>query len=332
MAAAPSSLDNYLSCQVCFEHFQEDGDHIPRILPCHHTACEKCVKEMIRGNKIICPECREEHEAKKQEKSFQHNKYIVVQMSRKKKIEKEEVPKVEICAEHGKEIIFFCEEESCKIYICRTCLTKEHRKHNFIEIEEKKKEELIKNTGNTKKDLKEKIVILSQAKNELFEKTQVTVNDLRKAQEEMNKKFDMMIKEAGKKIKDEATRLDGDVGMINENVLLLEQMEKNIAADTEVTMESLRDGEETVEEVINTIKVNICENKTFIFKTFQSNQKINYGKFDEEAITVVLPEITAAEELSTTGKPLPIVANASELKGKGKIVNFPVHIHLLLFC
>ena len=74
MAAAPSSLDNYLSCQICFEHFEEDGDHVPRIVPCHHTLCEKCVKGMIRENKIICPECRKEHEVKNQEKSFQQNK------------------------------------------------------------------------------------------------------------------------------------------------------------------------------------------------------------------------------------------------------------------
>ena len=330
MAAGPSSLENHLSCQICFEHFEEDGDHVPGILPCHHTVCESCIKGIIRGNKMVCPECREEDEAKKQKKSFQQNKYIIVQMSRKKKIEKEEVSKVEICAEHGKEVIFFCEEENCKKPICKTCLTKEHKKHDIIEIEEKKKEELLKNIGNIKKDLTEKISILSQAKDELLEKTKVTVNDLKKAKEEMNKKIDMMIKEAEKKMKDEATRLDGDVGMINENVLVLEQMRNNIAADTEVTMESLRDGEETVEEMIHTIMVNICGNKTFIFKTFQSNQQIIYGKFDEETITVVLPEITAAEELSTTGKPRPIVDNASELKWKGKIVNFPVHIRLLL--
>ena len=85
MAAGPSSSENHLSCQICFENFEEDGDHIPRILPCLHTVCEKCVKGMIQENKIICPECREEHEAKKEEKSFQQNKYIVVQLSRKKK-------------------------------------------------------------------------------------------------------------------------------------------------------------------------------------------------------------------------------------------------------
>ena len=94
MALGSSSLNNYLSCQICSENFEEHGYYIPRILPCHHTVCGSCIREMIRGNKIICPECRKEHEAKNQEKSFQQNKYILVQMSRKKKLRREIVLKL----------------------------------------------------------------------------------------------------------------------------------------------------------------------------------------------------------------------------------------------
>ena len=317
MAAAPSSLENHLSCQICFENFEEDGDHVPRILPCHHTVCESCVKGRIRGNKIICPECRKEHEANKQEKSFQQNKDIIVQMSRKKKNEKNEIRKVDTCPEHRKDIIFFC----------KTCLTKEHKKHNVIEIEQKKKEELLKYIEAIKKNLTEKIPILSQAKEDVQEKTKVTVNNLKKAKQEVNTKFDVMIKEAENNMKDAVTRLDGDVGIINENILLLDQMKRNIATD----MEGLTDGEETVEEVINTMMVNICGTKKLNFNTFQPNKNINYGKFDEEEMTIVLPEISAVEESTGPGKPIPIVTDASELKWKGKIRKIPVLIHLLFY-
>ena len=36
MAKAPRSLEEILSCQVCYEEFEEDGDRVPRILPCSH--------------------------------------------------------------------------------------------------------------------------------------------------------------------------------------------------------------------------------------------------------------------------------------------------------
>ena len=326
MAEAPSSLDNYLSCQICFENFEENGDHVPRILPCHHTVCESCIKGMIQGNKIICPECREEHEAKKQGKSFQQNKYILVQMSRKKKNQKEEGPKVDLCPQHKKEIIFFCEEDDCKKQICKTCLTKEHKKHDIVEIEDKKKEALLKNIEITKKDLTQNISILFQVKDDVQRKTKLTVINLEKAKEETNKKFDVMIKEAENKMKDVTTHIENDVAMINENIVLLEQMRNNIAAEREATLECLNDGQETVTELRSTVKVNICGTKTFKIKTFQAKQEINYGSFDEDTITTVIPELTDFEAKTAPGKPIPIVTDASELKWKGKIETVPVDI------
>ena len=44
----PRSLVNYLSCQICFEHFDVDRNLVPRPLPYFHTLCEKCIKEMIK--------------------------------------------------------------------------------------------------------------------------------------------------------------------------------------------------------------------------------------------------------------------------------------------
>ena len=225
------------------------------------------------------------------------------------------MPKTELCPEHKKEIILFCEEEGCKKPICKTCLTKQHKRHDVIEIEEKKKEELLKDIDNTKMNLTEKIVILSQAKDKVSQKTKVTVNDLKKAKQEVDKKFDMMIKEAEKKMRDADTRIDNDVAMIKENIVLLDQMKVNISTEKELTTEGLIDGEETVAEVRNIVKVNISGNKTFNVKTFQANAE----RFEEEAITVVLPEITTVEYVPAPGKPIPIVTDASELKWKGKI-------------
>ena len=35
------SLEYILACQICLEDFEEAGDHLPRILPCSHSLCEK---------------------------------------------------------------------------------------------------------------------------------------------------------------------------------------------------------------------------------------------------------------------------------------------------
>ena len=83
MAEGPPSLDFLLSCQVCFENFEPDGAHVPRLLPCTHTICHTCIGQLIQRNNIECPECRENHEAKREEKSFPQNKYILTQIKRK---------------------------------------------------------------------------------------------------------------------------------------------------------------------------------------------------------------------------------------------------------
>ena len=54
-------------CPCCFEVYRDDGDglHVPRILPCGHSACQDCFARLLRpivaeGNvkELPCPSCR----------------------------------------------------------------------------------------------------------------------------------------------------------------------------------------------------------------------------------------------------------------------------------
>ena len=56
-----------LTCAVCGERF-----HDPRVLPCLHTYCRKCVESLTQQKSasdepdtkistVVCPQCREEH-------------------------------------------------------------------------------------------------------------------------------------------------------------------------------------------------------------------------------------------------------------------------------
>ena len=40
------------TCQVCLENMLELN---PRLLSCHHTFCEGCLRNQIRGQKLTCP-------------------------------------------------------------------------------------------------------------------------------------------------------------------------------------------------------------------------------------------------------------------------------------
>ena len=71
-------FENMLACQICLEDFQEDGDLLPRILPCSHTLCERCLIKLLGGGgSLQCPECRARHAAPNKEKTFPQNKYLL---------------------------------------------------------------------------------------------------------------------------------------------------------------------------------------------------------------------------------------------------------------
>ena len=105
IAGNRDSLAEILCCVVCLEDYEADDSLIPRLLPCSHTLCERCVNDLIKDNKLMCPECRKKHEATKGEKSFPQNKYLLVQIRKKKNDAKdeEEDQNKERCEEHGKE-------------------------------------------------------------------------------------------------------------------------------------------------------------------------------------------------------------------------------------
>ena len=54
-------------CPLCMEPYADGDseDHVPRTLPCGHTACQGCFAKMLRPiaadgdyKKLPCPECR----------------------------------------------------------------------------------------------------------------------------------------------------------------------------------------------------------------------------------------------------------------------------------
>ncbi|UJR23538.1 hypothetical protein I4U23_026527 [Adineta vaga] len=53
-----TDLEVLLECPLCLDRFDQ-----PRLIPCGHTYCTKCLNELCAGNDaIICPQCRRQHD------------------------------------------------------------------------------------------------------------------------------------------------------------------------------------------------------------------------------------------------------------------------------
>ena len=134
-------LEYILACQICLEDFEETGDHVPRILPCSHSLCEKCliplVRTSVRGKRVVCPECRKKH-AMVDVKTFPQNKYIMTNLKERRK--EREIAK---CEDHGNQLTLYCRRNECQKAICSKCFTVSHRGHDVVDIEEKQKENFL---------------------------------------------------------------------------------------------------------------------------------------------------------------------------------------------
>ena len=139
------SLEGILNCPVCFEDYGINDDNvIPRLLPCTHTLCGKCTRELIQKKSLQCPECRKRHPAEHGMRSFPQNKYILSTV-RRKASSTEHKPysteqKLEKCPIHGRELGLYCAETSCQNEICSLCLTTSHRGHHMVDLMQLKQE------------------------------------------------------------------------------------------------------------------------------------------------------------------------------------------------
>ena len=226
MAEAPGSFELLLSCQVCLEEYGEDCDHVPRLLPCTHTVCESCIKKLISDNKLNCPECRTKHEAESDVKTFPQNKYLIAQIRRLAREEKEN-EKSERCEAHGKELNMFCREPTCQKTICISCM-KDHRKHDVLNIEEKMKDDLLQNVDNLRKKLEIRKQIGIEITKDLAMKAEKCIEVLGKRKDELVDHINTMITEA-KEIKKETEHyVEAEISVVEVNLSRADKMKQDL--------------------------------------------------------------------------------------------------------
>ena len=120
-------LEREITCGICQEHYTE-----PKVLPCLHYYCKKCVLRLTlrtaTGKPFSCPECRceatlPEGGVDELKTAFFVNRLKTTVSTMERAHGKVEV-KCELCSDSGDKAEAFCRQ--CAMFICKNCI--EHHK------------------------------------------------------------------------------------------------------------------------------------------------------------------------------------------------------------
>lgn len=126
-----STLDSFaedLTCPICLEVFED-----PRILPCHHYYCAKCI-DILAGvaERFVCPECRNVTLKSGGASAMFPPAFMVNRL--KEKLEKSRLQRPRApaassrCADHGYPVTFVCLD--CRVDMCPECVVVTHKGHS----------------------------------------------------------------------------------------------------------------------------------------------------------------------------------------------------------
>ncbi|KAK7481530.1 hypothetical protein BaRGS_00027179 [Batillaria attramentaria] len=126
-ASSLSTTDESLTCPLCLEVFRT-----PKILPCFHTFCECCLKDLVHNHPagtFPCPSCRQDIQLPSGGVSaFRSNFYI-------KPEDLDKARNSTFCSKHPKkELEIYCVR--CDVLICVTCLITSHKQHEAEDMSE----------------------------------------------------------------------------------------------------------------------------------------------------------------------------------------------------
>ena len=278
------SLDFLLACQICLEDFEETGDHVPRILPCSHTLCEKCLKQLIKpsnqGDKIECPECRKKHAVVGGVKTFPQNKYILTNIRRKYRTGNGK--NIEKCPEHGKDFILFCKRPDCQKPICQACISKYHRGHDVVDIDEVKKEMkgiIQSKIRLAKEDLQRKRSKISSVKIETENKSETCISELTAQKDEILKQvsqqFDRMINKAKIQKLLTDTKTSRELQTIDKLKVHLDNITIEHEDSETIIHEGLARNLETVNEITERVATDLPRSEKYHFSQFMKKKSGN---------------------------------------------------------
>nr|XP_056700154.1 E3 ubiquitin-protein ligase TRIM56-like [Euleptes europaea] len=107
--------EDFLTCRICYDLYV-----VPKILPCLHSYCQKCLEPLVENGTVQCPECRLQTEVPGGATGLKSNFFInglleLFQMKRNKDLE------CTICSNAQKVVAATARCLDCKDFLCQTC-------------------------------------------------------------------------------------------------------------------------------------------------------------------------------------------------------------------
>ena len=121
MATGGATAD-HLHCSVCFEHYKGRN---PRLLSCHHSFCEGCLRELVKYGQISCPKCREMTAVKDEDVTTLVMNFHILPQLEEKEINMDK--KCQLC--ENEIACLKCEE--CNKLLCQDCANQHDRLKRF---------------------------------------------------------------------------------------------------------------------------------------------------------------------------------------------------------
>ena len=180
-----------LQCSICTNEYTLTGIQILRMLPCHDTLFEYCIKRILDGaSSLRCPHCNGVFAAQRGHLTFQQNRYILQQLKKKPTSVKRD-----FCVNHKDTcVVLYC--NVCAETICTRCLSRCHRGHDVVglqDLKEQRCQTLYKHIQNVTEVLRLKKEKYVSKNKEMNIRTTQTITDIRTQKEEFLKIFDGMI-------------------------------------------------------------------------------------------------------------------------------------------
>ena len=301
-------MDDTTFCPVCFEEFKETGDHVPRLLPCTHTLCHKCICDLLSENILTCPQDTLVHSAENGIISFPQNKYILKHL-RNKTVTIE--AGFERCETHERELSLYCKGEGCETAICQLCHIETHKSHNVVDILqeiERQRNLCVMDVEHVTNDLMSRKNKLLAAKKNLGKRYTQSSEVLKRTKEEVARIIDNVIKELEQNMENVSSTLDEKTILIEEMLTMLNAIKQNVTTYT----------------TINAMRVSLEAVETTKIKVLDTCKDIGFLKyFDYD------PRLDERFKISLTKKYLPIFLDFNlDVKTIGKH-NILLDINLL---
>ena len=255
-----------LECPVCLQEYTETGELVPRILPCHDTVCERCIKRLLGdGSTLKCPVDRSKFNAEKGFKTFHENKYIVRQLKKKRE---EKKSTFQNCKTHGFVVNLYC--CGCQKDICSMCLSENHRKHDVVDNKYwkmEKCEEMLKSANKLDETLKQDMDKLLKMKKELATGSEKCIDNINIQRERTMHVFDRMVDDVRKHQNITNSKIDG---LISEMIASIKEATDDVDSE-KMTPEMVSQKQGKISEIQRNIVKSLLEGKSFTSVEYKLN-------------------------------------------------------------